>query len=67
MVLVEFPDGGFERQFAPSDLQPLDEVGGARVEDTEAVLDERQADRGRQMALAATRETSHILPDTRVS
>ena len=55
VVLVEFPDGGFERQFAPSDLQPLDEVGGARVEDTEAVLDKRQADRGRQMALAATR------------
>ena len=53
--MSSFRIGGFERQFAARDLQPLDEVGGARIEDAEAVLHEREADRGRQVALAATR------------
>ena len=38
MVLVELLYGGFECQFAARDLESLDEVGGARVKDAEAVF-----------------------------
>ena len=53
VVLVELGDGGFERQFLPRHLQALYEIGCARVQDAVAVFDERQADRGRQVAFAS--------------
>ena len=49
VVLVQFADGGLQGQFATRDLEFLHQVGGARVEDAEAVFDERQADRRPQV------------------
>ena len=43
----------FEGELAARDLQPLDEIGGAGEQHAPAVLDEREADGCRQMALAA--------------
>ena len=43
----------FERQLAPRDLQPLHEIGGAGEHHAPAVLDQCEAERCRQMALAA--------------
>ena len=53
VVLVELGDGGFERELAAGDLQLLDEVGGAGEEHAPAVLDQAEANGGREMALAA--------------
>ena len=43
----------FEGQVAASDLQPLDEIGGAREQHAPSVLDEGEPERCREMALAA--------------
>ena len=52
VVFVQLADGGLKGQFAACDLEPLHQVGSARVQDAEAVFDERQADRGGQVTLA---------------
>ena len=53
IVTVELGDGGLQRQFSPRYLQTLHEVGGAREQHAPAVFNQRQAERCRQMALAA--------------
>ena len=53
LVLVELGDGGLKPQLPARHLQPLDEVGGAHEQHAPAVLDERQTERRRKMALAA--------------
>ena len=53
VVVVELGDGAFERELAARDLQPLHEVGRAGEEHAPAVLDEGEADGGREMALSA--------------
>ena len=51
MVAIELVDGGFEGEFATSDLELLNEVGGAWEQDAPSVLDECETDRGSQMRL----------------
>src|SRR6476620_4066260 len=60
MESVEPVDSGFEAKFAAGDLKLLDEVGCAGEEHAPAVLDESEADGGRQMALAARRIERHL-------
>ena len=48
----------FEVKLAASNLQLLDEIGGASKEDAPFVLDQGQADGCRQVALSATGRTS---------
>ena len=48
-----------EREFAAGDLQALDEVGGAGEQHAPAVLDQAEADGGREMALAAAWRAEH--------
>jgi hypothetical protein len=50
---VEAVDGGFEGEFAPRDLEFLDEVGGPGEQDPRSVLDQGEADGCGEMALAA--------------
>ena len=57
--LVELGDGGLELQFAAGDLQLLDQIGGSGEEHAPAVLDQREADGGREMALAAAGWPEH--------
>src|SRR5207237_1227941 len=52
MVLVEPGDGGFESEFAASDLQPLYKVGGSGEQHAPAVFDEGKAESCRQVTLA---------------
>ena len=66
VILVEFRDGAFEREFPARHLQPLNEIGGAHEEYAPAVFDEPQADGGGQMALAGAGRNSVILPGIRV-
>ncbi len=54
MKAVEPIDGGFEREFAARDLQPLNQIRGAGEQNAEAVFHQRQADRGREMRFSAT-------------
>ena len=54
MVLVELCQRGFERQFAPGNLEPLHQIGSAGEQDAPTIFDQRQADGGCQMGLAAT-------------
>jgi hypothetical protein len=51
-----------ERELAPRDLQAFDEIAGACEHHTPAVLDERETDGGRKMALAAAGRTSVRVP-----
>ena len=53
MEAVEAGDGGLEGEFAAGDLELLDEVGGAGEQHAPAVFDQRQADGGGEMGLAA--------------
>ena len=62
MILVELGEGAFEGEFTASDLQTLDEVAGSHEQDAPSVLDEREADRCREMALAGAGRSSDILP-----
>ncbi len=39
-VFVEFGDGSFEREFAPRELEFLDEIGGTAEQDALAVCDQ---------------------------
>ncbi len=55
MEFVELGNGGFESEFAAGNLQPLDEIGGAGEQHAPAVFDEGEAERCRQVALAAAR------------
>ena len=50
---VEPVDGGLEVEFAPRDLELLDEIGGAGEQDAPSVLDQGEADGCGEMALAA--------------
>ena len=50
---VEAVDGGFEGEFAPRDLEFLDEVGGPGEQDPCSVLDQGEADGCGEMTLAA--------------
>src|SRR5262252_870855 len=52
---VELGDGGFEGELAASNLQPLDEIGGAGEQHPPAVFDKGKAKRCREVALAAAR------------
>jgi hypothetical protein len=62
VILVELGDRALERELAPRDLQPLDEIAGACEQHMPAVLDERETDGGRTMGLAAAGRTSVIVP-----
>jgi hypothetical protein len=53
MEAVEPVDGDFEAKFAAGNPKLLEEVGCAGEEDAPTVLDESEAEGGRQMALAA--------------
>jgi hypothetical protein len=53
VILVDFGNGGFEREFAPGDLEPLDEIGGVGEQNAPAVFDRGEAERCRQVALSA--------------
>ena len=55
MEFVELGNSGFESELAAGDLQPLDEIGGAREQHAPAVFDKSEAERCREMALAAAR------------
>ena len=50
---IEPIDGGLEIELATRDLELLDEVGGAGEEHAPSVLDQGEADGGREMALSA--------------
>src|SRR5438309_4822647 len=52
---VELGNSGFESELAAGDLQPLDEIGGAREQHAPAVFDKSEAERSREMALAPAR------------
>ena len=67
IIMVELGDGGLQRQFSPRHLQPLHEVGGAREQHAPAVFNQRQAERCRQMALAAAGRDSVTMPGVRRS
>ena len=67
MILVELGERAFEGELAASDLQTLDEVAGLPEQDAPSVLDEREADRCREMALAGARRSSDILPGIRAT
>jgi hypothetical protein len=62
VILFELGDHALERELAPRDLQALDEIAGACEQHTPAVLDEREIDGGREMALFAAGRTGVILP-----
>jgi hypothetical protein len=53
MILVELGERTFEGEFAARDLQALDEIAGAHEQHAPSVLDEREPDGCREMALAA--------------
>src|SRR3954452_4718726 len=59
---IEAANGGLEIELAPRHLELLHEIGGAGEEDAPSVLDKGQADRCRQVALAAAGRTSVIMP-----
>jgi hypothetical protein len=65
VVLVELGERTFECELAPRDLQALDEIAGAREQHTPAVLDQRETDGCRKMALAAPGRSSNIVPGFR--
>src|SRR5215469_7574771 len=50
---VELGDGGFEREVATGNLQPLDQIDGAGEQYAPAVFDESEAERCGKVALAA--------------
>src|SRR5271165_2854117 len=52
---VELGNGGFEKELAAGDLEPLDEIGGAGKQYAPAIFDKGEAKRCREMALAAAR------------
>ena len=53
VILVELGECTFKREFAACDLQALDEIAGAHEQHAPSILDEREADGGCQVALAA--------------
>src|ERR1039457_2498735 len=57
MKAVEPVDGGFEREFAASDLQSLNQIRGSGEQNAEAIFHQRQADRGREMRFSASGST----------
>ena len=61
MIFVELGERAFEGEFTASDLQALDEIAGSREQDAPSVLDEREADGRREMALAAAGQASDII------
>lgn len=63
MIFVELGDCGFQRQFAASDLQTLDEVRGAGEQRSPAIFHQCQANRRRQMAFASAWRTGLIMPN----
>ena len=62
IVAVELGDRAFEGQLATSDLEPLDEIGGAGEHHAPSILDQGKPERRRQMALAAARRASVMMP-----
>ena len=58
---IEPIDGGLEIELATRDLELLDEVGGAGEEHAPSVLDQGEADGGREMALAAAGRAHDIV------
>ena len=67
MILIELDDSGFESKLATSELQALDEIGGAGEQDAPAVFDQGKAERCREVTLAAAGRSSVILPGVRQS
>jgi hypothetical protein len=63
MKAVEPVDGGFKREFATRDLQPLNQIRGASEQNAKAVFHQRQADRGREVRLPTAGRTRGILPN----
>jgi hypothetical protein len=59
VILVELGDSGFQGELAPSDLELLDQIGGAGKEHAPAVLDEPEADGGGEMRFPTARGTKH--------
>lgn len=57
--LVELGDRRFELQIPPRHLQFLDQIGGSGEEDAPSVLDQGEADGGREVALATARRAEH--------
>src|SRR5260370_15038908 len=55
VVFVKLGNGGFEKELATGDLEPLDEIGGAGEQDAPAVFDKGETKRCREMALAPAR------------
>src|ERR1700716_3298138 len=53
MVFCELGERTFEGELAARDLQALDEIAGAHEQHAPSVLDEREPDGCRQMALAS--------------
>jgi hypothetical protein len=53
MILVELGERTFEGELAARDLQALNEIAGAFEQHAPSVLDEREPDGCRQMALAS--------------
>ena len=62
MILVELGERTFEGELAARDLQALDEIAGAHEQDAPSVLDEREPDGCREMALAAAGRASVMMP-----
>ena len=53
MILVELGERTFESELAARDLQALNEIAGAFEQHAPSVLDEREPDGYREMALAS--------------
>ena len=51
--------GGLEGEFLPCSLQLLREIGGAREQDAESVLDKREADGGGEVRLPGSAWAEH--------
>ena len=55
MILVEFGDRRLERELAACDLELLHEIGGASEQNAPTILDQRHAERRRQMRFPGAR------------
>ena len=51
MILVQLGERALEGEFAARDLQGLDEIAGAHEQHPPSVVDEGEADGGREMTL----------------
>src|SRR5258705_9408289 len=67
MILVELGERTFEGELTTRDLQALNEIAGAHEQHAPSVLDEREPDGYREMALASAGRSSDIMPAFRRS